>query len=64
VNLAIKEDCEKPSGAQGKTGMRAFMVIGILHDAEQHSFMHNLESSFWVLSWIYIHYNGLQGRVV
>ncbi|KAJ2901319.1 hypothetical protein MKZ38_001986 [Zalerion maritima] len=26
--------------------------------AEQHSFMHDLESFFWVLSWICLHYNG------
>ncbi|KAF1946032.1 hypothetical protein EJ02DRAFT_431241 [Clathrospora elynae] len=64
LDLAIKEDCDKPSGAQGKTGTQAFMAIGILYDDEQHSFMHNLESFFWVLFWICIHYNGSQGRVV
>ena len=25
---------------------------------EQHSFMHDLESFFWVLFWICIHYDG------
>ncbi|PZD30685.1 hypothetical protein A1F97_10045 [Pyrenophora tritici-repentis] len=64
LDLAIKEDREKPSGARGKTGTRAFMAIGILYDDEQHSFMHDLESFFWVLFWICIHYNGSQGRVV
>ena len=64
LDLAIKENREKPSGARGKTGTRAFMAIGVLHDDEQHSFMYDLESFFWVLFWICIHYNGSQGRVV
>jgi hypothetical protein len=64
LDLAIKEDREKSSGARGKTGTRAFMAIGVLHDDEPHSFMHDLESFFWVLFWICIHYNGSQGRVV
>ncbi|KAF2844181.1 hypothetical protein T440DRAFT_523703 [Plenodomus tracheiphilus IPT5] len=64
LDLAIKEDRDKASGARGKTGTRAFMAIGILYDDEQHSFMHDLESFFWVLFWICIHYNGSQGRVV
>ncbi|RSL81220.1 hypothetical protein CDV31_017054, partial [Fusarium ambrosium] len=45
------------SGAKGKTGTRAFMAIGALL-GEQHSFMHDLESFFWVLFWICIHYDG------
>jgi hypothetical protein len=64
LDLAIKEDREISSGARGKTGTRAFMAIGVLHDDEPHSFMHDLESFFWVLFWICIHYNGSQGRVV
>ncbi|PVH91134.1 hypothetical protein DM02DRAFT_664311 [Periconia macrospinosa] len=64
LDLAIKEQREKASGARGKTGTRAFMAIGVLHDDEPHSFMHDLESFFWVLFWICIHYNGSQGRVV
>jgi hypothetical protein len=64
LDLTIKEDREKPSEARGKTGTRAFMAIGILYDNEQHSFMHDLESFFWVLFWICIHYNGSQGGVV
>ncbi|KAK5660713.1 hypothetical protein OQA88_12078 [Cercophora sp. LCS_1] len=57
LDLAIKEDRESASGAKGKTGTRAFMAIGALL-GEQHSFMHDLESFFWVLFWICIHYNG------
>ncbi|KAH8695741.1 hypothetical protein GQ44DRAFT_719331 [Phaeosphaeriaceae sp. PMI808] len=34
------------------------MAIGVLLDDEQHSFMHDLESFFWVLFWICIHYDG------
>ena len=33
------------------------MAIGALL-SEQHSFMHDLESFFWVLIWICIHCNG------
>lgn len=57
LDLAIKEQREQPSGARGKTGTRAFMAIGLLFE-EKHSFMHDLESFFWVLFWICIHYNG------
>jgi hypothetical protein len=57
LDLAIQEDRDKPSGAPNKTGTRAFMAIGALY-GEKHSFMHDLESFFWVLFWICIHYNG------
>ncbi|KAF2453900.1 hypothetical protein BDY21DRAFT_326859 [Lineolata rhizophorae] len=57
LDLAIKEQREGCSGALGKTGTRAFMAIGVLLD-EKHSFMHDLESFFWVLFWICIHYDG------
>ncbi|KAE8154788.1 hypothetical protein BDV25DRAFT_135431 [Aspergillus avenaceus] len=57
LDLAIKEHREQPSAARGKTGTRAFMAIGLLL-GEQHSFRHDLESFFWVLFWICIHYNG------
>ncbi|CAI6048307.1 unnamed protein product [Clonostachys chloroleuca] len=64
LDLAIKEQREGVSGAKGKTGTRAFMAIGALL-GEQHSFMHDLESFFWVLFWICIHYDGpSKGRVV
>jgi hypothetical protein len=58
LDLAIKENREKPSGARGKIGTRAFMAIGVLLDDEQHSFMHDLESFFWVLFWVCVHYDG------
>lgn len=57
LDLALKEQREQPSGARGKTGTRAFMAIGLLL-GEKHSFMHDLESFFWVIFWICIHYDG------
>ncbi|KAK0609021.1 hypothetical protein DIS24_g12578, partial [Lasiodiplodia hormozganensis] len=64
LDLAIDEEREAASGAQGKTGTLAFMAIGVLL-GEKHSFMHDLESFFWVLFWICIHYEGPgKGRVV
>ncbi|MCJ1359879.1 MAG: hypothetical protein MMC33_009882 [Icmadophila ericetorum] len=56
LDLAVKEQRES-SGARVKTGTRAFMAIGVLY-GERHSFMHDLESFFWVLFWICIHYSG------
>ncbi|PHH59413.1 hypothetical protein CDD81_3223 [Ophiocordyceps australis] len=65
LDLAIKEQRDGTSGAKGKTGTRAFMAIGALRGDEKHSFMHDLESFFWVLYWICIHYNAQhRGRVV
>ena len=61
LDLAIKEQRDESSGARGKTGTRAFMAIGVLY-GERHSFMHDLESFFWVLFWICIHYNGPKER--
>ncbi|KAL7931331.1 hypothetical protein V8C35DRAFT_282676 [Trichoderma chlorosporum] len=63
LDLAIKEQRDGASGAEGKTGTRAFMAIGALL-GEQHSFMHDLESFFWVLFWLCIHYDGQNSRVV
>ncbi|KAK8002315.1 zinc-binding oxidoreductase CipB [Apiospora arundinis] len=57
LDLAIREQRVVASGAKGKTGTRAFMAIGALL-GEQHSFMHDLESFFWVLFWICVHYSG------
>ncbi len=37
---------------------KIFMAIGALI-GEQHSFMHDLKSFFWVLFWICVHWNGL-----
>ncbi|KAK1843023.1 hypothetical protein CCHR01_14328 [Colletotrichum chrysophilum] len=55
LDLAVRLHRQTASGAQGKTGTRAFMAIGALLN-EPHSFMHDLESFFWVLFWICIHY--------
>jgi hypothetical protein len=61
LDLAIRESRENPSGAPSKTGTRAFMAIGALY-GEEHTFMHDLESFFWVLFWICIHYTGPGGQ--
>jgi serine/threonine protein kinase len=65
LDLAIRESRLKASGARDKTGTKVFMSVGALY-GQQHSFMHDLESFFWVLFWICIHYNGPGGasRVV
>ncbi|KAI9715652.1 MAG: hypothetical protein M1812_005804 [Candelaria pacifica] len=64
LDLAIKTSNDRASGAPSKTGTKIFMAIGALL-GEPHSFMHDLESFFWVLFWICIHYGGLDktGRV-
>lgn len=56
LDLAIRMERDGFSGARGKTGTRAFMAIGVLI-GEEHSFMHDLESFFWVLFWICVHYD-------
>jgi hypothetical protein len=64
LDLAIKENRLKSSGALDKTGTKVFMAIWALL-GDQHSFMHDLESFFWVLFWICIHYTGPKaGRTV
>ncbi|KAI1939033.1 hypothetical protein LOZ66_003110 [Ophidiomyces ophidiicola] len=64
LDLAIKHQRQELSGTCGKTGTRAFMAIGVLY-GDKHSYMHDLESFFWVLFWICIHYEKPgQGRVV
>lgn len=45
------------SRAREKAGTRPFMAIGLLQ-GEEHSFMHDLESFFWVLYLICMYYDG------
>jgi serine/threonine protein kinase len=54
LDLAAREQREGASGANGETGTRALMAIGALL-GEQYSFMHDLESFFWVVFWLCIH---------
>ncbi|PSN59265.1 hypothetical protein BS50DRAFT_580135 [Corynespora cassiicola Philippines] len=61
LDLAIKIDREGASGAPSKTGTKVFMAIGALY-GEEHTFMHDLESFFWVLYWICVHCNGPRGQ--
>lgn len=58
LDLAVKTDRKKASGAPSKTGTKVFMAIGALY-GEDHNFMHDLESFFWVLFWLCAHWNGL-----
>ncbi|KAH8731711.1 hypothetical protein GQ44DRAFT_745770 [Phaeosphaeriaceae sp. PMI808] len=57
LDLAIKIDRQNASGAPSKTGTKVFMAIGALY-GEDHNFMHDLESFFWVLFWVCVHWNG------
>ncbi|KAF2817567.1 uncharacterized protein BDZ99DRAFT_373500 [Mytilinidion resinicola] len=57
LDLAIEMDRKEASGAPSKTGTKVFMAIGALY-GEHHNFMHDLESFFWVLFWLCVHWNG------
>ena len=57
LDLTVKIDRQKASRAPSKTGTKVFMAISALY-GEDHSFMHDLESFFWVLFWLYAHQNG------
>ena len=58
VELELEETFSiKPPRSSGLAGTKIFMAIGALL-GEPHSFMHDLESFFWVLFWICIHYDG------
>ncbi|KAK0722221.1 serine/threonine-protein kinase Sgk2 [Lasiosphaeria miniovina] len=64
-NLIINEDENNPSSPSFLIDLdlspsEAFMAIGAFQ-GESHSFMHDLESFFWVLFWTCIHYNA-QGK--
>ncbi|KAI1736688.1 hypothetical protein F4680DRAFT_468934 [Xylaria scruposa] len=57
LDLAVKVDRPKASGAKEITGTRAFMAIGVLM-GEGHSYMDDLELFFWVLFWTCVYYDG------
>lgn len=57
LDLATKTDDIGASGAPSKTGTKFSMAIGALL-GEHHNLMHDLESVFWSLFWICIHWNG------
>ncbi|KAF2452571.1 hypothetical protein BDY21DRAFT_382745 [Lineolata rhizophorae] len=60
-DLAIKIDRDNASGAPSKTGTKVFMAIGALY-GDNHNYMHDLESFFWVLFWACIHCTGPGGQ--
>ncbi|KAH8727358.1 hypothetical protein GQ44DRAFT_738332 [Phaeosphaeriaceae sp. PMI808] len=57
LDLANKIERANASEAPSKTGTKVFMAIGALY-GEDHNFMHDLESFFWVLFWVCVHWNG------
>lgn len=57
LDLAVDINRLGASGAPGKTGTKVFMAIGALR-GDSHTFMHDLESFFWVIFWICVHYTG------
>ena len=56
LNLEATLSSESPQSSS-LAGTKIFMAIGALL-GEQRNFMHDLESIFWVLFWICIHWNG------
>ncbi|MCJ1351307.1 MAG: hypothetical protein MMC33_001291 [Icmadophila ericetorum] len=56
LDLAVKIDRKKASGAPSKTGTKVFMAIGALY-GEDHNFIHYLESFFGCFSG-FAHWNG------
>ena len=69
LDHAIRVDRECASGANGRTGTKVFMSIGLLEEVDgegrqPHSFMDDLESMFWLLFWICVHYSGPVGESV
>ncbi|KAK4032667.1 hypothetical protein C8A01DRAFT_50595 [Parachaetomium inaequale] len=65
LDSATREQRNGTPGADDKMiGTWVFMAVGVLM-REDHSFMHDLESFFWVLFWICIHWYGPgESRVV
>ncbi|KAI0855407.1 serine/threonine-protein kinase Sgk2 [Xylaria cubensis] len=61
LDFAVSTSYDGSSGAEGITGTKVFMAIGVLKGA-LHTFMHDLESFFWVLYWICIHYYNEEGK--
>ncbi|KAG6024859.1 hypothetical protein E4U40_003006 [Claviceps sp. LM458 group G5] len=65
LDHAIKVDPDVLPNKRTKIGTRAFMAIDLLNGMEEQSFLHDLESFFWVLCWICIHYgkSGADSRI-
>lgn len=57
LDLAVRLDESTASGAPIKTGTKVFIAIGALK-GEYHNLMHDLESFFWVLLWVSVHWDG------
>ena len=57
LDLIIRISDNHASGARSKTRIKIFIITGALLN-KPHSFIHDLESFFWLLFWIYIYYEG------
>lgn len=57
LDLAIKLDRTTASEVPNKTGSKVFIAIGALY-GEEHTFMHDLESFFWIFFWPSVYWNG------
>ena len=57
ADLGIKTNSDRPSSALNKTGTMVFMAIGALY-GEPYSFLHDLESIFWLLFRVSVHWDG------
>jgi serine/threonine protein kinase len=68
LDHAIRINRDQNSGETGSIGTKIFMSIGLLSQRDdqfrQHSFMDDLESMFWLLFWICVHYSGPDGSPV
>ncbi|OAV85932.1 hypothetical protein PTTG_04263 [Puccinia triticina 1-1 BBBD Race 1] len=56
LDVAIPRSNEDPQELHARTGTKVFMSSGLLLKKHRHSFVDDLESFFWVLIWICIHY--------
>lgn len=62
LDMAIKAQPDGSSGSNQKAGTTAYMAIGLLA-SQEHTYMHDLESFFWVLLHICIYY-GERGELI
>ncbi|KAL1888294.1 hypothetical protein Cpir12675_006230 [Ceratocystis pirilliformis] len=57
IDFETAIEVDKASNSERNVGTKPFMAVGVLL-GQEHTFMHDLESFFWVLFWICIHVTG------
>ncbi|PLW45203.1 hypothetical protein PCANC_11285 [Puccinia coronata f. sp. avenae] len=62
LDVAIKYPIIKDEDRHARTGTKVFMSAGLLLQENSHNHLDDLESFFWVLIWICIHYPRDQRR--